>query len=211
MAIHCAIRKYGIDAFEISEIATAQTAEELNALESQKIKEYQADVRGIGYNLTSGGESPKQTPELIARLSALRKGQKRSLAVRTAMSEAQKKRWKERPVIREKGWNHYPETIEKMRARALARPPFSEQRKANMKAAINPEQRRLLGLKVGPHALHVKWHVRRNIIEASCEMCCKENNIEYIPLTPEQAKQRKNAMKLAAKHRREERKLAQGK
>jgi hypothetical protein len=75
--IYCAMRKYGLDAFKIEELATAITQQELNDLEIAFIAKYKSFPYelGYGYNMTSGGDKPpnhkgrKQTPEWIAKRS----------------------------------------------------------------------------------------------------------------------------------------------
>lgn len=49
-----AIRKYGEDNFDVSIIATADSLDELNELESYYIQKYHSDING--YNLALGGE-----------------------------------------------------------------------------------------------------------------------------------------------------------
>jgi group I intron endonuclease len=54
--LHNAIRKYGVEVFTIEVLATANTKEELSALERSLILEYKAVDPQIGYNLAKGGE-----------------------------------------------------------------------------------------------------------------------------------------------------------
>lgn len=53
--IHCAIRKYGVGNFEISELARAANKEELDVLEQKHIAESRSMVPE-GYNRTAGGD-----------------------------------------------------------------------------------------------------------------------------------------------------------
>jgi len=53
-AIHCAIRKHGVDNFTIEEIDTADTHELLDEAETAWIAHYDTFL-GEGYNMTSGG------------------------------------------------------------------------------------------------------------------------------------------------------------
>jgi group I intron endonuclease len=71
-----AIRKYGPDAFVRSVLATANSQEELDALETKFILEL-GTLSPAGYNLTTGGEHPIVTDEVRAKQSAKSKGHKR--------------------------------------------------------------------------------------------------------------------------------------
>ena len=66
-ALYRAMNKYGVDKFTIEVIDTADTREELNALEQYYIKEFESLVP-TGYNLTTGGDSfehAEETKELL--------------------------------------------------------------------------------------------------------------------------------------------------
>ena len=54
--LYKAMRKYGIDSFNIEEIDRAETLDELGELERKYIKEYNSTDYKCGYNLTAGGE-----------------------------------------------------------------------------------------------------------------------------------------------------------
>jgi group I intron endonuclease len=53
---HAAIRKYGIDAFDIAVLGVANTRKQLIELEKRYIAQYESDNRTKGYNLTKGGD-----------------------------------------------------------------------------------------------------------------------------------------------------------
>lgn len=60
--IHCAIRKYGAKNFVLETLFSSDDKEEVfNVVEPQFIKESQANVNGIGYNLTEGGEGVRSS------------------------------------------------------------------------------------------------------------------------------------------------------
>jgi group I intron endonuclease len=68
-----AIRKYGEAAFEVAEVGTADTAEELNLMERQAIEQLGSNDSRYGYNLTDGGGAGfKFSPETLARMSLKR-------------------------------------------------------------------------------------------------------------------------------------------
>lgn len=54
--IHKAMRKYGIETFQVVELASATTLEELDQLEIKFIAEYRSNDPQFGYNMTTGGE-----------------------------------------------------------------------------------------------------------------------------------------------------------
>lgn len=93
--LHRAIVKYGADAFSVEQIATADSKESLNALESHYIELFESTDRAKGFNLMRGGsfgkhsdESRKkmsiavrkayENPEFKAKLSAAHMGKKKS-------------------------------------------------------------------------------------------------------------------------------------
>jgi group I intron endonuclease len=66
-----ALRKYGVENFNIKALKECCTKEELNAYEKHFIKEFDTTNLGVGYNLTSGGEGSigfKHTAETIKKL-----------------------------------------------------------------------------------------------------------------------------------------------
>ena len=75
-AIHNALKKYGIDNFDISVIDdTATTMDELNELEIKYIKEYNS-LSPNGYNLTTGGMNHTSSEETLEKLRNVCKGEK---------------------------------------------------------------------------------------------------------------------------------------
>ena len=55
-AIDSALKKYGVENFEIKKIDEAESREELDKKEQYWIQYYHSNKREMGYNLTSGGE-----------------------------------------------------------------------------------------------------------------------------------------------------------
>ncbi len=89
-----AIRKHGFNNFSVEIIEVCFTATELNYWEIFWIAELRTKFPN-GYNLTDGGEGSTgyiTTPELSARLSAMRKGRPVSPAQRAKISAALKGR-----------------------------------------------------------------------------------------------------------------------
>lgn len=68
-----AIEKYGIENFEITELAKAENLEQLNELEAKFIKELNT-LAPNGYNLMTGGSQPRHTEETKKLMSDLKKG-----------------------------------------------------------------------------------------------------------------------------------------
>jgi group I intron endonuclease len=72
IALYNAIRKYGVDAFTVEQIASSFSRKDLCALEVQLIAQYKTKAPN-GYNLTDGGDGLSgytKTPEQIAAHSA---------------------------------------------------------------------------------------------------------------------------------------------
>lgn len=63
--IHAAIRKYGIDNFNLELIDTADNIEELKELEISNIEKY--DTFNSGYNLTAGGDFTSNQGRVVVR------------------------------------------------------------------------------------------------------------------------------------------------
>jgi group I intron endonuclease len=81
-----AIRKYGVDAFEITVLQTCANKEELNQAEIKFIAELKPS-----YNCCAGGGGlGSPTPEVRAKMSAANKGKRISEETRARMSAAQK-------------------------------------------------------------------------------------------------------------------------
>lgn len=74
--LHCAIRKYGVENFKIEEIVSCFDQKSLCELECYFIKKYNT-LAPNGYNLTTGGEHHKLSPEALKRHSEIRMGKKR--------------------------------------------------------------------------------------------------------------------------------------
>jgi group I intron endonuclease len=83
-----ALRKYGIDNFEITLIENIQE-EELNNLEIEYIQKHNS-ISPNGYNLMSGGENGRHSKETKRKLSETHKGKLISEETRRKMSEAKK-------------------------------------------------------------------------------------------------------------------------
>jgi len=72
-ALYCSMRKHGIENFNIEQIDTALSLEELNLKEKVYIKALNSLVPN-GYNLDDGGGSQNCHPETRAKISATLKG-----------------------------------------------------------------------------------------------------------------------------------------
>lgn len=76
---HNAIRKYGKDNFKWQILCNCESKEELYKKEKYYIKKYKSNIKGCGYNMTDGGESPlgrKHTEETKKKMSEAKKGRK---------------------------------------------------------------------------------------------------------------------------------------
>lgn len=91
--LYRAIRKYGIDAFEVSLVLILNDCaqQSLDEAERTVIKRLKTIVPD-GYNLLPGGSGGSLHPDTKARLSAAHKGRRQSLEARAKMSAAHKGR-----------------------------------------------------------------------------------------------------------------------
>lgn len=90
-----ALRKYGLQSFEISVIDSATSHEELNEKEVYWIKFYNCKAP-LGYNLTEGGEGNLGHPlseDSKKKISKAHKGKQVSDETRERMSNSQRKRY----------------------------------------------------------------------------------------------------------------------
>jgi hypothetical protein len=93
--LHCAIRKYGSDAFVISELGQADSQDELNRMEIEMIATHQSADRRYGYNVRAGGnsggklsaETCKKLSERLTGRAAPNKGKKMSEQQRQEVAE----------------------------------------------------------------------------------------------------------------------------
>src|SRR5258708_1318781 len=85
MLISRAIRKYGIEAFNIQEINKAYSQNELDALEIEAIRQYDSTNRNKGYNVLIGGRTLSVEERKLK--GAKRRGIPRSEEVRKKISE----------------------------------------------------------------------------------------------------------------------------
>jgi hypothetical protein len=137
--LYNALRKYGMeDTFELAEIDTADTLEELCEKEIGYILKYNSYyMNGNGYNMTYGGEGTFgyiHTEEYKQKMSEIIKKHFENPEARQKNSEAQKKRFEN------------PEEIQKNREAQIKRFDDPEARVKNSEAQKkrfeNPEQRK---------------------------------------------------------------------
>jgi group I intron endonuclease len=115
--LHRAIRKYGVENFEVSILAEAHTLDELNALERYHI-EVQNTLSPRGYNLHTGGQNHDVSEETREKLRQAQLGKKLSPETRAKMSAS---RMGNQNSKGKKQKTRSFETCEKIRASALAR------------------------------------------------------------------------------------------
>ena len=134
---HNAIRKYGIENF-IWEVIddTAKTIDELNEKEINYIKDY--DVMNNGYNMTTGGMNSIPSAEVIKKII-----ETRTKNGSYGHTEETKKKISENHAPCSGKYNsmygkrHTEETKEKMRKKAIERPPMFKGKKHTEKAILN--------------------------------------------------------------------------
>jgi len=76
--LQMAIRKYGIDGFDVEILAQAQCVDDLNSLETLWILLTSATSRAIGYNCTTGGLNHIRTEDTRGKLRLIHTGRKQS-------------------------------------------------------------------------------------------------------------------------------------
>lgn len=83
--LHAAIRKYGVNSFEIEVLRDCLSLDEANELEVRVIAERR--LISCGYNLCEGGGNLSKTPEVRAKISATLKGRTMPLEQRREISD----------------------------------------------------------------------------------------------------------------------------
>ena len=73
LLLHRAVRKYGVGAFEVEVVATAETEEALDLLERATIAESES-LAPRGYNLREGGEGGRHSEDTKAKIGAKARG-----------------------------------------------------------------------------------------------------------------------------------------
>jgi group I intron endonuclease len=160
-ALRAAIRKYGVDDFDLSVLAEAADRDELDRLEIEFIAK-QKTLSPEGYNIETGGANGKPTSQARQRMSLAHQGVPLSDDHRAAMVQAQRNRREHEaatgggpvftPASREAmrgaklGTTHSDETKAKMSASQTGRTPTEATREKLRKAASGkvqtPETRR---------------------------------------------------------------------
>jgi group I intron endonuclease len=97
--LHNAMRKYGIDSFDIETVKVCDSEDEMYSLEVSLIKNHKTNNPKYGYNNSIGGEKSslgkRLSEEVKAKISKSQKGKKRrphSIEARKKMSESAKGR-----------------------------------------------------------------------------------------------------------------------
>lgn len=136
-ALHCAISKYGSDAFTYEIIGLSETWDDLAALEISLIAHHRSFVSDGGYNMTRGGDGAvgykhrpevcearrlartgcKHTPEALAKMSATHKGRIHSAESKAKRSAAMVgRKMSEAECARRRGRKLKPEHAEALRS-----------------------------------------------------------------------------------------------
>lgn len=119
-AFHAAIRKHGVDAFDMVVLEECESESESLTAEQYWIEWY-ATMAPCGYNLTAGGESGTHSDEVKARIGAASRGRFFSEEARRKISEAGRGRspsaeTRAKISAAHKGRRRSAESIERMRA-----------------------------------------------------------------------------------------------
>ena len=151
-----AIHKYGAESFEINVLAEANSIDQLNELEILWILLTRSNVKGIGYNATSGGLNHLPTDETRMNMSLANGGRKHTPESKAKISRSKM------------GWKPTPEGIAKMAA-SLRGKQLSEAHRANISKGI----RRLAK---PPWNKGIPRSQQKIIIQTAKEKCNVESN-----------------------------------
>lgn len=156
-AIAGAIQKYGKDNFTIEELALASTQDELDVLEKTHIK-LNDSISPNGYNLKDGGlEGSVFSAESREKMSKAKRGRKISDETKEKMSRSHKISLQNESLRKYRGerlkerYASDPSLSERMstiRKEYWSHPEHKEVASARATAAMNDEQKALIGQKV---------------------------------------------------------------
>ena len=138
---HTAVLKYGRDAFAWRVVGSFDNEDDALTAEVMLIAKLQSDVKGLGFNLESGGRGGKSLSlETKAKIRAANLGKKASVVAKRAMSMA--RRGKKMPP-RSKEWRR--KISEAAKARLAVNHPMTGKRHSEETKAKLRGKRRLLG------------------------------------------------------------------
>jgi group I intron endonuclease len=112
--LYNAVRKYGFDSFEIKEIASCNSLEWCNYLETLYILIYDSMNPEIGYNMNSGGNKRVPRPEEIEKARQRTLGRKHPPEFGKHQSEMLIKAWAEGRHTGTRGKKFSPESRQRM-------------------------------------------------------------------------------------------------
>jgi group I intron endonuclease len=180
--LHCAIRKYGIENFDMDILVKCNSIEELNLQEAHHIKLLGTlSSDGGGYNLRSGGENSLQSKETKQKIAKAATGRIKSSEERHKLSVAHKGRkltteHKEKLHIAGTGRILTPEERKKVSDSKKGK-PRSEETKEKLRVANT-------GKKYGEETIKKLRLCRKNLVAVECV----QNGIIY-PSVNEAARQ----------------------
>jgi hypothetical protein len=90
--INNAIHKYGIENFYIEIIEKCDSQKELDGKETYWIKFYKSNIKGIGFNLTEGGDHGSYNEEVRKKISESQMGENNSMHGHIYTEEERKRR-----------------------------------------------------------------------------------------------------------------------
>lgn len=83
---YLAIRKHGIDNFNLEVIYCSLFRDDVEQKEIDFIREYKTTDINFGYNITDGGRSPLMPLDVVEKIAAANRGKKRSVETRQKLS-----------------------------------------------------------------------------------------------------------------------------
>jgi hypothetical protein len=183
-----AMKKYGKEYFTYWVFEKCYSQEQLDVMEKYYIKFFQSTAKENGYNLTKGGDGG-DTVSLLSDEDKVKRGNKISKSNKIAQNlpNIRKKRSElgfiaqNRPDVRKRnsvshiGKNNYINKTEEEMAQFKIK---CTEIKNNLSEAEKAKNRSLL-VESGKYGRHIRWDVKRNIINPDCKFCTESNNENY--------------------------------
>jgi len=166
--LYRAIRKHGIDGFDVKTLVIVGTKQEMDYYEIELIKIWNTTNPEKGYNITHGGDGSlgvRMSEETRAKMSESRTG--------LVMPESHRRKLSERSKGNKYalGRKMTKENFDKLMATHVGAKRSEESKKRMSEAHTgkpwSDKQR---------EASHIRWHTNRNIVNPKCKLCMEQSN-----------------------------------
>jgi group I intron endonuclease len=178
--LYNAIQKYGAENFEVKTLVVVGSKQEMDYYECKLIKAFDTKVPK-GYNITDGGEGPsgyKHSEEARKAISRKAMGNKRPLGIkrseetRRRMSEGMRGRIFSDEHRRNIGLSSLGRKFSEKSRHCMSESQKRVQRETHQIDSLHTLEIASLG---GRSAAHLRWHVKRGIVNPKC-LLCEESN-----------------------------------